>query len=117
MTRTRTIRIRALTLAIAATFAFSPLIASAKTKAKSQGLWVGGEKYFSEFQGNALKQSGMPRANLAFASSVYFSPISIAFDGHQNFWAVFSGINDNLPAPALELSRGGHVAGKIVLTI
>jgi len=106
MTRTKTISIRVLTLAIAATFAFSPQIAAAKSKAKAQGLWVGGEKYFSEFQGNALKQSGMPRANLAFASTVYFAPISIAFDGHENFWAVFSGINDNLPAPALELSRG-----------
>jgi hypothetical protein len=105
MTRTRTIRIRALTLAIAATFAFSPQIASAKTKTNPQGLWVGGDKYFSEFQGKALTTSGMPRANLAFGSSFYFSPISIAFDGHENFWAVFTGINDNLPAPALELNR------------
>src|SRR5271169_6539908 len=105
MTRTRTIRIRALTLAIAATFAFSAQNASAKTRTNPQGLWIGGDKYFSEFQGKALTTSGIPRANLAFGSSFYFSPISIAFDGHENFWAVFTGINDNLPAPALELNR------------
>jgi hypothetical protein len=112
MTRNHVSKIGALTLAIAATFAFSIQIAAAKSKAKQQGLWVGGEKYFSEFQGKALKQSGTPRANLAFGSSVFFAPISIAFDGHQNFWAVFSGINDNLPAPALELTRGQLAAIK-----
>jgi hypothetical protein len=106
MNRNHVTRIGALTLAIAATFAFSIQIAAAKTKAKQQGLWVGGEKYFSEFQGKALKQSGTPRANLAFGSTVYFAPSSIAFDGHENFWVVFQGINNNLPAPALELTRG-----------
>ena len=54
-------------------------------------------KFFSEFQGKALTQSGTPRGNLVFGSNVYFAPISIAFDGQQNFWAVFSGINNNLP--------------------
>ena len=98
-------KLGALALSIAATFVFSIQIAAAKTKAKPQGLWVGGENYFSEFQGKALKQSGTPRANLAFGSNVYFAPLSIAFDGHENFWAVFQGINDNLPAPALELTR------------
>jgi hypothetical protein len=112
MTRTKTTTIRALTLAIVATFVFSIQIAAAKTKAKQQGLWVGGEKYFSEFQGKALIKGGTPRANLAFGSTVYFAPLSIAFDGHQNFWAVFSGINDNLPAPALELTRGELAALK-----
>jgi hypothetical protein len=106
MTRNHVTRIGALTLAIAATFAFSIEIASAKSKAKPQGLWVGGEKYFSEFQGKALTKSGTPRANLAFGSNTYFAPSSIAFDGHENLWAVFQGINNNLPSPALELTRG-----------
>jgi hypothetical protein len=105
MTRNHVTKLGALALAIAATFAFSIQIAAAKSKAKQQGLWVGGENYFSEFQEKALKQNGTPRANLAFGSNVYFAPISIAFDGHENFWAVFQGINDNLPAPALELTR------------
>ena len=53
-----------------------------------------------------------PRRNLVFGSNVYFAPISVAFDGQQNFWAVFSGINNNLPAPALELTRGEIAALK-----
>ena len=112
MTGTRTTTIRALTLAIIATVVFSIQIAAAKTKPKSQGLWVGGEKFFSEFQGKPLTKSGTPRGNLVFGSNVYFAPISIAFDGQQNFWAVFSGINNNLPAPALELTRGELAALK-----
>ncbi|HEY6299034.1 MAG TPA: hypothetical protein VIW95_05260 [Candidatus Binatus sp.] len=108
MTRTRTIRIRALTLAIAATFAFSAQIASAKTN--PQGLWVGGYKYFSEFQGNALLNSGTPKARLAFGSQVYNGPFSIAFDGHGNLWAVFQSINNNLPPPALEITKGDLAA-------
>ena len=106
MNRNHVTKIGALTLAIAATFAFSIQIAAAKTKAKQQGLWIGGEKYFSEFQGKALKQSGPNHANLAFGSNLYFAPESIAFDTHENLWAVFQGINDNLSSPALEVTRG-----------
>lgn len=112
MTHHHVTRIGALALAIAATFAFSIQIAAAKTKAKPQGLWIGGEKYFSEFQGKALKQSGTPHANLAFGSNLYFAPESIAFDAHENLWAVFQGINDNLPSPVLELTRGELAALK-----
>ncbi len=112
MTRNHVTKIGALMLAIAATFAFSIQIAAAKTKTKQQGLWIGGEKYFSEFQGKALKQSGANRANLAFGSNLYFAPDSIAFDTHENLWAVFQGINDNLPAPALEITRGELAALK-----
>jgi hypothetical protein len=117
MTRNRKATIGALVLAIAGTLAFSIQIAAAKTKEKPQGLWVGGEKYFSEFQGRALTKDGTPRANLAFGSSAYFAPESIAFDGQENFWAVFQGINDNLPSPALELTRADLAAlkaGKLV---
>ena len=112
MTQNRVTRIGALALAVAATFVFSIQIASAKTKGKQQGLWVGGENYFSEFQGKALKQSGTPRANLVFGSNVYFAPSSIAFDAHENLWTVFQGINNNLPAPVLELTRGELAALK-----
>jgi hypothetical protein len=72
---------------------------------KPQGLWVGGEKYFSEFQGKALQNSGTPKAHLVFGSTVYDRPGSIAFDAHQNLWAVFYEINDNLPSAAIEISR------------
>lgn len=77
-----------------------------------QGLWVGGYQYFSEFQGKALERSGAPKANLAFGSQAYGGPLSIAFDGHQNLWAVFQVINDNLPDPALEISRADLAALK-----
>jgi len=112
MTRNHMTKIGALSLAIAATFAFSIQIAAAASKAKQQGLWIGGEKYFSEFQGKALKHSGTSRPNLAFGSNLYFAPDSIAFDTHENLWAVFQGINDNLPAPALEITRGELAALK-----
>jgi hypothetical protein len=70
------------------------------------------EKYFSEFQGKVLTKSGTPHANLVFGSNVYFAPESIAFEAHENLWAVFQGINNNLPAPALELSRSELAAIK-----
>jgi hypothetical protein len=77
----------------------------AAQQANAQGLWVGGYNYFSEFEGPALQQSGTPDADLAFGSQIYFAPTSIAFDEHENLWAVFQGINDNFPAAALEISR------------
>jgi hypothetical protein len=91
-------------LAALVSLAFS-ISSVAAGDAKPQGLWVGGFKYFSEFQGNALKQSGTPKANLAFGSFVYNGPTSMAFDRHQNLWAVFQSINDNLAPPALEITR------------
>ena len=77
---------------------------------KSQGLWVGGYKYFSEFEGNALLKSGTPKARLVFRSQVYNGPSSIAFDRHGDLWAVFSSINNNLPPPALEITKGDLAA-------
>ena len=117
MTRNNVTRIGALALAIVATFAFSIQIAAAQTNAKPQGLWVGGENFFSEFQGTALTQSGTPPANLVFGSNVYVAPGSIAFDAHEDLWAVFQSVNFNRPFPALELSRAELAAikaGKVV---
>jgi hypothetical protein len=110
-------------LALAALFAFSMPIAAAEIQPDTQGLWVGGYSYFSEFQGQALQQSGTPDANLTFGSQIYFAPISIAFDGHQNLWATFQGIDDNFPAAILEigrrdmarLKRGKHVTPRVIV--
>jgi hypothetical protein len=86
--------------------AFSIQIAAAKPakKEKPQGLWVGGYRYFSEFQGKALKESGDPRANLAFGSSLYDGPISITFDPHNNLWITFD-TSDSVPIPVIEVTR------------
>jgi ligand-binding sensor domain-containing protein len=105
MTRTRTTTIRALALAIAATFVLSIQIAAAKTKAEQQGLWVGGEKYFSEFQGKALLKSGTPKAHLAFGNADYNAPSSIVFDADQNLWTTFLDSN-GLPSAVFEISQG-----------
>jgi hypothetical protein len=105
MTRNQVTRIGALVLAITAMVAVSTRIAAAKSKAKSQGLWVGGEKYFSEFQGKSLLTSGTPKAHLVFGSVDYQSPSSIVFDAHQNLWTVFLDPNGP-PSAAIEISRG-----------
>ena len=105
MTRKQVIRIGALALAITAMSAVSTRIAVAKSKANSQGLWVGGYQYFSEFQGKALLKSGTPKARLAFGSQVFNGPFSIAFDGHGDLWAVFQSIDTGLPPPALEITK------------
>ena len=73
-------------------------------------MWVGGYKYFSEFQGNALLKSGTPKARVAFGSQVYNGPFSIAFDRHGDLWAVFYSINNNLPPPALDITKGDLAA-------
>jgi hypothetical protein len=99
--RTKTV---ATAVAALCSLAFSIGSVAAK-QPKPQGLWVGGERYFSEFQGKVLEQSGTPKANLAFGSEEYSAPFSIAFDAHQNLWAVFQVVN-GLPPPALEISRG-----------
>jgi len=105
MTRKQVTTIGALALAITAMLAVSSRIAVANSKANAQGLWVGGEKYFSEFQGKSLLTSGTPRAHLAFGSVNYNSPLSIVFDAHQNLWTVFEDPN-GLPSAAIEISRG-----------
>jgi hypothetical protein len=105
MTRNHVTRIGALAVAITAMLAVSTQIAAARSKAKSQGLWVGGEKYFSEFQGNSLLMSGTPKAHLVFGSVDYNSPLSIVFDAHQNLWTVFGDPNGP-PSAAIEISRG-----------
>src|SRR5258708_23865027 len=105
MTRNHMTRIGALALSITAMLAVSAQIAAARSKADSQGLWVGGEKYFSEFQGKSLQESGTPKANLVFGSLDYNSPLSIVFDAHHNLWTVFSDPN-GLPSAAIEISRG-----------
>jgi hypothetical protein len=106
MTRNHVTRLGALAIAIAATFAFSIQIAAAKSKAKPQGLWVGGYKYISEFQGKALKKGGTPQANLALVSSAFFNPLSIAFDRNDDLWIAYDGVQANGPTPVLELTRG-----------
>ena len=122
MTRKQVIRIGALALAITAMSAVSTRIAVAKSKANSQGLWVGGYQYFSEFQGKALLKSGTPKARLAFGSQVFNGPFSIAFDGHGDLWAVFQSIDTGLPPPALEITKRdlaalasrGHAKAKLI---
>ncbi|MGA9724012.1 MAG: hypothetical protein WBQ86_16250 [Candidatus Binatus sp.] len=79
---------------------------------KPQGLWVGGEKYFSEFQGKALHKSGTPKAHLAFGSADYNAPFSIVFDAHQNLWTTFQVIN-GLPSAVIEISRGEMASLKV----
>ena len=110
MTRNHMTRICTLAVSITAMLAASTQIAAAGSKANAQGLWVGGYKYFSEFQGNALLKSGTPKARLAFGSQVYNGPFSIAFDGRGDLWAVFYSINNNLPPPALEITKGDLTA-------
>ena len=105
MNRNHVTRAAALAVTIVTMLAVSTQIAAAKSKANSQGLWVGGYKYFSEFQGKALLKSGTPKASLAFGSQVFNGPFSIAFDGHGDLWAVFQSVNDNLPPPALEITK------------
>jgi hypothetical protein len=104
-------RTNVLGAALAAFFLVTFSIGSVAAKQpKPDGLWVGGYKYFSEFQGKALLKSGTPKANLAFGSQVFNGPFSIAFDSHGNLWAVFQSINDNLPPPALEITKGDLAA-------
>ena len=96
---------------LAAFFVVAFSISSVAAKEpKPQGLWVGGYKYFSEFQGKALLKSGTPKASLAFGSQVFNGPFSIAFDSHGDLWAVFQSIDDNLPPPALEITKGDLAA-------
>ena len=99
------------TLAIAFATFCSLLISvgsvSAK-KAKPQGLWVGQEHDFAEFQGKALQKSGTPKPHLDFGSEVFNAPFSMAFDGHDDLWAVFQTIDDNI-FPALEVPHGDFV--------
>jgi hypothetical protein len=106
MTRNHVTRIGALALAIAATLASSIQIAAAKSKAKPQGLWVGGYNYISEFQGKAIEKSGKPFANLALVSTAFFNPLSIAFDRSDDLWIAYDGVQANGPSPVLELTRG-----------
>ena len=105
MTRNHVNRICTLALAIPAMLAMPTQMAAARSKTNAQGLWVGGEKYFSEFQGNSLLTSGTPKAHLAFGSVDYNSPLSIFFDAHHNLWTVFGDPN-GLPSAAIEISRG-----------
>jgi hypothetical protein len=87
--------IRAIALAAAGIVAFAMQVAGAEPAAIGRGLWVGGTRYFSEFQGKALKSSGIPRARIAFGSNAFFDPTSMTFDRHNNLWAGFSGVNAN----------------------
>ncbi len=109
MTRALKLTIHSLILAALFSASLSIRLAAAK-QAKPRGLWVGGYKYFSEFQGKALLKSGTPKASLAFGSQVYNGPFSIAFDGHGDLWAVFQSINNNLPPPALEITKSDLAA-------
>jgi sugar lactone lactonase YvrE len=77
--------------------------AAAKPTAKPQGLWVGDEQYFTEFQGKALEQTGIPKSNLTFGSSDYAAPRSMAFDQHNDLWITFGSIDASID-PVLEIS-------------
>ena len=92
-----------LALAAIAALAMSHQIAAAQAPPIGHGLWVGGENYFSEFQGKALKQTGTPRATIAFGSTEFFRPLSITFDRHHNLWAGMDGANTGLP-PVIEVT-------------
>src|SRR5438132_12699597 len=91
--------IRSLALAAICALALSHQVA-AQGPPNGRGWWVGGEKYFSEFQSKALKQSGTPRASIAFGGADFFRRASIAFDRHHTLWAGFLGVNTG-PAPIL----------------
>ncbi|MGA9724336.1 MAG: hypothetical protein WBQ86_17885 [Candidatus Binatus sp.] len=106
MARKHKTAIRSIFLGAAAILAFSIQISMAKPaeKEKPQGLWVGGSQYISEFQGKALSSSGDPGANLTFGNSTYTGPVSIAFDTHNNLWAIYY-TSDPLPITVIELSR------------
>jgi hypothetical protein len=112
MPRNHNTTIRSLLLSAACLLATPIQPAAAKPAAKPQGLWVGGYKYFYEFQGKALKKSGESKANLVFGSTAYFNPRSMTFDGNNDLWITFDGINDNLPAPIVELSHSDFAALK-----
>jgi len=91
----------ALTLLASEAFAAgSPLAAS-----ENLGLWVGGEKFISEFQRAALKRNGDPRPALAFTTGQWSDPLAMTFDKEGDLWMTFSVINDNLPgSPIIKLT-------------
>jgi len=103
MARKHSTAIRSLALAAVGALALSHQVAAQGPSIK-RGLWVGGEQFFSEFQGKALKQSGTPRARIAFGSREFFRPLSITFDKHHNLWAGIGGTNTGSP-PVIEISR------------
>jgi hypothetical protein len=109
MVRTYRTAISAL-LAAACTLVLAMQTAAAEPATTGRGLWVGGTVFFSEFQGKALKQSGTPRAAIAFGSRAFFNPTSIVFDAHHNLWAGFGGVVGNRPAPVVEISAADIVA-------
>jgi hypothetical protein len=107
-------------IAIVATLAFSIQIVAAQPAAKPQGLWVAGENYVSEFQGNALRKSGTPRANAAFGSTDFPTPVSITFDRHNNLWIAYGGVNsppviELSPAELASIKSGKPVRPKVIL--
>jgi hypothetical protein len=101
MTRIQRTTIRSLAFVIATMLALAVQIAAANPAAKSQGLWVGGENYLSEFQGKALAKGGTPRANAAFGSKAFDTPNSIVFDRRKDLWIAYGG-----GASVIELSPG-----------
>jgi len=82
----------------------------------AQGLWVGGYKYFSEFQGEALEHSGDPRANLAFASTAFEGPLAMTFDSTNDLWISFS-VANSASIPLVEISRSDLVFLKEGLSV
>jgi hypothetical protein len=98
----RKITIRSLFLGAAILFA-STQTAVAKPGAKTQGLWVGNEQYFTEFQGKALDKTGAPKSNFTFGSTEYGGPRSMTFDQNNDLWLTFGVIDGNID-PVLEVS-------------
>jgi len=89
----------------------------------AQGLWEGGYQYISEFQGQALEQSGDPPANATYGSTAFERPLTMIFDPQNDLWASFDVLDSNGPPPLIELSRaqlvalkhGGRVRPKVIL--
>jgi hypothetical protein len=110
--------IGAIALAAVGIVAFAIQIGAAEPAAIGRGLWVGGTKFFSEFQGKALKQSGTPRPLIAFGSRAIFDPTSMIFDRHNNLWVGFSGTTiGNGGAPVVEISAGDIAAIAAGITV
>jgi hypothetical protein len=114
--------IRALIFAAAGIAALAIQVGAAPPAPTRRGLWVGGDKFISEFQGKALKKSGTPNPRIAFGSTAFYNPSTMAFDAHNNLWIGFFGTLKGSD-PILEVSRadirvlasGGAVKPAVIL--
>lgn len=56
----------------------------------SQALWVTNFYYVSEFQGRMLTRSGHNSPKIAFGSTTFLNPKSLAFDGAGDLWISYA---------------------------